>query len=316
MDIDYLLILQDFRNAIDNGLTPFMEMISLFAVTYLMLVPVFLYWCVDKRSGLYTLTSLYVCRAVNATVKLSVCAYRPWIRDERVLPAGDSKTTATGYSFPSGHTSMAVPVYGGLAVSAWKKMRWVSVLCVICLLLTGFSRNYLGVHTPQDVLVAMAEGVLVLWGVAALMKYLDRHPEREDWFLAGGIVFGIAALIFVTNKVYPRDLKEDGTLLVDPIKMIRDGYSDIGGLIAFCVGRFIEKTWIRYRPALTVRTLAAGMAGVVLGFFMIETIKTPLTLFLGDHWGSFTRTAVLALYYVAGWPLVLKMVARREAETA
>jgi len=31
MDIDYLLALQDFRNGIDNWLTPFMELISLFA---------------------------------------------------------------------------------------------------------------------------------------------------------------------------------------------------------------------------------------------------------------------------------------------
>ena len=121
MDIDYLLFLQDFRNGIDDALTPFMEMISLFCVTYLIIVPAFVYWCIDKRSGLYTLASLNVSLALNAVIKLTVCAYRPWIRDSRVLPAGDAITTATGYSFPSGHTMSAVPNYGGLAVSSWKK---------------------------------------------------------------------------------------------------------------------------------------------------------------------------------------------------
>ncbi len=39
MDIEYLLLLQRFREAINDFLTPYMEWISLFAVTYLVLVP-------------------------------------------------------------------------------------------------------------------------------------------------------------------------------------------------------------------------------------------------------------------------------------
>ena len=57
MDIQYLLFLQNFRNGINDALTPFMEMISLFAVTYLIIIPALVYWCVDKRSGLYTMAS-------------------------------------------------------------------------------------------------------------------------------------------------------------------------------------------------------------------------------------------------------------------
>ena len=81
MDIDYLLFLQNFRNSIDNALTPFMEMISLFAVTYLVILPAFIYWCVNKRVGLYTLSSFAASLTVNAIIKLSCCIYRPWIRD-------------------------------------------------------------------------------------------------------------------------------------------------------------------------------------------------------------------------------------------
>ena len=144
MDIQYLLLLQNFRNSTGNAMTPFMEMISLFAVTYLVIVPALVYWCVDKRSGLYTMATYTTTVAINAVVKLTACIYRPWIRDSRVLPAGDAITTATGYSFPSGHTTSSTSIYGALAVSAWKKMRWVSILCIIFALLTCFSRNYLG----------------------------------------------------------------------------------------------------------------------------------------------------------------------------
>ena len=184
MDIQYLLLLQNLRNSTSNALTPFMEMISLFAVTYLVIVPALVYWCVDKRSGLYTMASYTTTVAINAVVKLTACIYRPWIRDSRVLPAGDAITTATGYSFPSGHTTSSTSIYGALAVSAWKKMRWVSVLCIIFALLTCFSRNYLGVHTPQDVLVGMAEGVLILWAMSKLFPWLDKNPGKENIVLA------------------------------------------------------------------------------------------------------------------------------------
>ena len=142
-------------------------------------VPAFVYWCIDKRSGLYTIASYHASVSINAVVKLTFCVYRPWIRNSRVLPAGDAITTATGYSFPSGHTTTAAPIYGGLAVSTWKKLRWISVLCFICLGLTAFSRNYLGVHTPQDVLVGLAIGTAVLFGMAALFRFLTAHPERS-----------------------------------------------------------------------------------------------------------------------------------------
>ena len=116
-------------------------------------------------------------------MKLTACVYRPWIRDARVVPAGDAITTATGYSFPSGHTTTAGPIYGGMAVSGRKRVKPVAVFCVIMVALTAFSRNYLGVHTPQDVLVGLVESVLALWAAAVLFRYLDQHPVKENLFL-------------------------------------------------------------------------------------------------------------------------------------
>ena len=308
MDIDYLLSLQYFRNGINDTLTPFMEMISLFAVTYLVIVPAMIYWCVDKRVGLFTIGSYAASVTVNAMIKLSCCIYRPWIRDARVMPAGDAITTATGYSFPSGHTMTAVPIYGGLAVSTWKKMRWASVLCLICLALTAFSRNYLGVHTPQDVLVGILTGSLVLWGMHILFRWLDQHPEKENWFLLGGVIFCIGALAYFSLKQYPMDYV-DGKLLVDPQKMMKDGFGDTGKLLAFCIGRFIEKKWINFRPKFTRRNLAAGAAGAVLLFFLIESIGNPLKELLGLQWGAMVQNMILFLYIMCVWPLVMKKCA-------
>ena len=77
----------------------------------------------------------------------------------------------------------AATLYGGMAVCARKMMRWISVLCVILILLTGFSRNYLGVHTPQDVLVGLTEGALMLWGVSAVFNTSPTILRRKTEFL-------------------------------------------------------------------------------------------------------------------------------------
>ncbi|MDO5459267.1 MAG: phosphatase PAP2 family protein [Eubacteriales bacterium] len=314
MDIEYLLFLQRFRESINDSLTPFMEGISLFAVTYLIMIPVFVYWVVSKRKGLYTLVSYYLCCGFNAIVKLTVCAYRPWIRDARVHPAGDAITTATGYSFPSGHTVTAGPIYGGLAVVSWSWKKFVSVILGIFLLLTAFSRNYLGVHTPQDVFVGICESVFWLIIVAKIFTYLDEHPEKENLLLLICFIVGWLGIAYITFKPYPMDYV-DGKLLVDPQKMMNDGYGDICLLIAFPVARYIEKRWIGFQaPGLKGAGLAAGIVGLIPLFLMIKFMRPALDGLLGAHWGHFANTFILVLYCIALWPLVIKAVSKTEAK--
>lgn len=307
MDIKYLLWLQDLRNASGNVLTPFFEWISLFAVTHLVMIPAFIYWGVDKRKGLFTMFAYSFCCAVNAVVKLCVCAYRPWIRDSRVLPAGDSITTATGYSFPSGHTSTAGAIYGGIAVTNWKDRRWISIIAFIAFLLTGFSRNYLGVHTPQDVGVATLIAVITLYVTSGYMKLTENDTKKEDIYLLAGVILGFAAIAFITFKSYPMDYV-DGKLLVDPQKMMNDGYGDIAKIIAFCIARYVEKKWIRFESTgLNGRGIilcAVGLAGL---WAIIKLIGSPLYALLGEHWGHFAKDIIRVFYIVALYPAVIKL---------
>ena len=323
MDIEYLLFLQNFRNAINDAWTPFLEGLSLFAVTYLIMVPVFVYWAVDKRRGLYTLASYYVCCGVNAVVKLTACIYRPWVRDARVLPAGRAIETAGGYSFPSGHTVTAGPIYGGLAVSAWKWSRVISIVCVALVLLTGFSRNYLGVHTPQDVAVGLLESALWLFVVARVFRYLEKNPERERWFLLGLFVFGWLAIAYITLKPYPMTYV-DGKLLVDPQKMMNDGYGDVALIIGFAVARFAEGRWVRFEACgLGVngfgargpkrRGLVASVLALVPLWLMLTYMKAPLDGLLGSHWGHFANNFLIVVYCVALVPAIIKLVSAGSA---
>ncbi|MEP0871465.1 phosphatase PAP2 family protein [Trichocoleus desertorum AS-A10] len=70
------------------------------------------------------------------------------------------------YSFPSGHAMLSVVVYGLLGyLLATHFKRWrVGILISIAVLIAaiGFSRLYLGVHWPTDVLAGYAAGLVWL----------------------------------------------------------------------------------------------------------------------------------------------------------
>lgn len=314
MDIDYLLLLQEFRGSTGDALTPLMEFVSFFVVSLLITIPVFVYWAVDKRDGLYALSAYALCAGVNTLVKLTACVLRPWIRDPRVMPAGDAVTTATGYSFPSGHTSAAGAIYGALALTAGKRRRWAAILCLAVLLLTAFSRNYLGVHTPQDVAVALGEAALALLAVTGIFRYLGRHPERENMVLLVAFLAGWAGIAYISLKPYPL-VTAGEALLVDPREMMVDGYGDLCLLIALPVARWIEKTWVRFRPTgLRGRGLAVSLLGLVPMAGIYLGLRHPLAGLLGPHWGRFALTFLMVLFAVALWPMVIRRVMGETAD--
>ena len=119
-DIQYLLLLQELRNATGGIFDELLNSVSKFAVSILPYLPFVVFWCVDKKWGYRFIATCTFADLFNGLIKLTVCAYRPWIRSDLIEPAGDSKVAATGYSFPSGHTATCVPLAGGTAAVFWK----------------------------------------------------------------------------------------------------------------------------------------------------------------------------------------------------
>lgn len=117
MDIDILLALQSFREGPGAVFTEFLSKMTWFGEMNVVLVFMgLIYWCVSKEIGTYLLMGWSGNRIVNGVMKVSVCAYRPWIRDARIIPNTAAKASATGYSFPSGHSMNGASLFGGLAI--------------------------------------------------------------------------------------------------------------------------------------------------------------------------------------------------------
>jgi undecaprenyl-diphosphatase len=81
--------------------------------------------------------------------------------------------TASFYSFPSGHATVAAGFYGALTVILAYRLRgrarWaVAAGGVLLVLLIGFSRLYLGVHYPTDVLAGFLAAPLWVISVGAV----------------------------------------------------------------------------------------------------------------------------------------------------
>ncbi len=91
-------------------------------------------------------------------------------------PLVNAVLPSDGFSFPSGHSFMGVVFYGFLVYLALKLSRGklIKVLAVIgglaVIFLIGFSRIYLGVHWPSDVLASYAAGGALLAAVITIIE--------------------------------------------------------------------------------------------------------------------------------------------------
>ena len=128
-------------------------------------------WFLWRRQALNAAT-IVICfagaAALNTVLKLLLARPRPALFPPLVIESS--------FSFPSGHVTAAVAVYGLLAVFLWRQRhRAWAILCGAWVCVVAVSRIYLGVHYPSDVLGSLTFAALWLLVVFVIR---DRYARR------------------------------------------------------------------------------------------------------------------------------------------
>jgi len=164
------------------------------------LITTLIYVAFDKRLAvrLSLLVALTMC--LNHLLKIVIKNPRPFVREGDYLqkwavPIDSARDLATEYSTPSGHAMAAGSFYAFLYGCV--RNRYVRILAVLAVLLTGASRPYLGVHYVEDILLGWTIGL----GAALLaLRYKERIGAVWVKFAYShqiGIVVVASALLWI-----------------------------------------------------------------------------------------------------------------------
>ena len=272
--IDVLLCLQKIRVCHSDIIDKFFLSITIFGEFWLpTLVCAITYWCLDFRAGIYLFSLESFNIFLTHLFKMMACVYRPWVLDSRIQPSALAVPFAKGYSFPSGHSAMSSSVLGGVAfLLKQKKLLCISLICLI--LLIGFSRLWLGVHTPQDVVCGLTIGLVLIFAVNKIINWAEINKNRYLYLTVFIDILAVLALIYVCFFNTYRINYVDGELLVNPIKSIYLTCIVYGYALGMINGCFLCRRFFPFNPHETsVKTrLLRGAVGITVVILMLKFV--------------------------------------------
>lgn len=155
----------------------------------------FLYWCYNKDFAKYLGYSMLTSIVFNGLAKNIISRERPFQSHDWNIE-NKKPSTAGGYSFPSGHSQGSSSLFVSMAI--WLKKRWMTVIAIVIPLLVAFSRLYLGVHFPTDVIAGLALGV----GFSFLCYWLYNKVKDKYLLYIITMLVGSIGLFFCRTDDY------------------------------------------------------------------------------------------------------------------
>jgi len=300
----------NFLELLEGLRTPLFDRIFQFVTffgeeTLFMIIAMTFFWCIDKKTGYFLLYISFLGNMVNQFFKLLFLIPRPWVIDPDFTIVESARAGATGYSFPSGHTQNAAGLFLGVARA--RKEILIGIVCVAITLLVGFSRMYLGVHTPADVLTSI--GVAVLLVMAAYPVFL-RAWKKKTWFIPLiAVLLGVAAALVLYIELAPVPARAIAQFSAE---CAETSYKMVGGAIGFTLVLWLEQRYIKFSEKAVwwaqILKVALGL-GVVLAVRLL--LKAPLLSLFGGHLtADAVRYFLMVVVGGAIWPMTFPLFGR------
>ena len=200
---------------------------------------------------------------VNQFLKITCRIPRPWVRDPNFTIVESARAEATGYSFPSGHSTSSVGTFGVIATEG--KRLWVRLIAVTLCFLIPFTRLYLGVHTPADVLVGSA---IPLFCIIALRPvFYHKDGAGLPWLL--GIMAALAAVYVAYLEFFPFPADIDAHNLKSAVK---NSYTLMGALMGMVAVYYVDEKKLHFPTNAVWYAQILKVAG---GLALVHAILPP-----------------------------------------
>jgi undecaprenyl-diphosphatase len=259
--------------------------------TLLILILSIVMYTYDKNKGFAICGSLVISLVSMGVLKAIFKSPRPFTVLDEIK--GKRLSTATGYSFPSGHTTGAAALYSSLAFAI--KKRILSIFCAIIIVLVGLSRLYLGVHWPLDVEVGLILGILLSMIFYPIFETIAKSLENK---------FKISLIIGITTSVLAIVL----STLLQVNQIDTTAFSDLMKTLAFSAGGFLgiayETKKINFTVSGTIKQKILRVVIVLLGMLIIQFglgYIIPESLY---YIGAFLRYIIIGLWLTAVFPKI------------
>ena len=286
-----LEILSFFQHIHSGTLDAIMNLISMFGEIAVPLIVLCLtYWCISKRKGFMILSSLMAALLATQVVKAIVRAPRPFQAHPELIEGGRIET-ATGYSFPSGHSATGSSFYSSLAYVFRKG--WIIAAAVILIIAIPVSRMYLGVHWPMDVLAGTIIGLVSAFMLAPMFL---RMQESRESFLMFTMIYGAICLASAAISAFLLDMA-----LIEDLAF-SDFSSNMAIAAGVLIGANIEKKHIDFTSEGTIGKKAAryiiGLISSIAVVAILMMLPLPhyteklIAFFILGFWVTFCYPAL------------------------
>ena len=295
--MEFLYILEKLRVPVLNELM--LGITTLGEETAFLALALIFFWCIDKKRGYLLMAVGFTGTILNQFLKLACRVPRPWVLDPDFTILEQAREAAGGYSFPSGHTQFAVGTFG--SICATEKHKWIKGICIALMILVPFSRMYVGVHTPSDVLVGAGMALALVW----LMRgpVMGGNEKTMKLLIGGMIALALVFLAYVELWQFPAN--------IDPHNLesgMKNAYTMLGCLAGIAIVYVVDTKYLKFdtRAIWWAQMIKAGL-GLVVVLTVKSVLKAPLdALFAGHMAARGLRYFFVVLTAGILWPMTFK----------